>query len=166
MLYKTRIEVVLWICHIRYIWVVIKTKKHLREIVQKETEVAHHNYGKYEDKKRDIDVLVGSDSLEKDVMRIYKEEFEQARISYNDKQTREDRKIKDYFKHISDNAKNDLACEIIIELGNKAYWDKQNDNYKRKMSEVFKQQVKDLEMLVPEFKIASAIVHYDETLAI
>lgn len=127
------------------------------------SKVAHHNYGKYEDKERDIDVLVGSDSLEKDVMRIYKEEFEQARISYNDKQTREDRKIKDYFKHISDNAKSDLACEIIIELGDKAYWDKQDDNYKRKMSEVFKEQIKDLEMLVPKFKIASAIVHYDET---
>ena len=94
--------------------------------------MAHHNYGKYEDKERDIDVLVGSDSLEKDVMRIYKEEFEQARISYNDKQTREDRKIKDYFKHISDNAKNDLACEIIIELGDKKYWDTKDDKFKRR----------------------------------
>ena len=31
------------------------------------------------------------------------------------------------------------------------------------MSEVYKKQVEDLEMLVPNFKVASAIIHYDET---
>lgn len=127
------------------------------------SKVGKHNQGKYEDNPRQIEVIVGSDSLYEDVKKIYKEEFEEARISYNDKQTREDRKIKDYFKHISDNAKNDLACEIIIELGDKEFWENKSDDYRRKMTPVFEEQVKDLEMLVPEFKIASAIVHYDET---
>ena len=36
-------------------------------------------------------------------------------------------------------------------------------NFKKKMTNVYKQQVDDLEMLVPNFKIASAIIHYDET---
>ena len=31
------------------------------------------------------------------------------------------------------------------------------------MSEVYKKQVDDLEMLIPNFKVASAIIHYDET---
>ena len=31
------------------------------------------------------------------------------------------------------------------------------------MTNVYKKQVEDLEMLVPNFKIASAIIHYDET---
>ena len=31
------------------------------------------------------------------------------------------------------------------------------------MSEVYKKQVEDLEMLVPNFKVANAIIHYDET---
>lgn len=31
------------------------------------------------------------------------------------------------------------------------------------MSEVYKKQVDDLELLVPNFKIASAIIHFDET---
>ena len=31
------------------------------------------------------------------------------------------------------------------------------------MSEVYKKQVDDLELLVPNFKVASAIIHYDET---
>lgn len=40
---------------------------------------------------------------------------------YNYKQTRDDRKIDDYFKKISDNTKNDLACEFIIELEDKKH---------------------------------------------
>ena len=57
----------------------------------------------------------------------------------------------------------DLACEIIIELGDKKYWDTKDKEFKRKMTNVFIKQVNDLELLVPNFKIASAIIHYDET---
>ena len=74
--------------------------------------------------------------------------------------TVENRKIKDYFTHVSNNSKNDLACEIIIELGNKKYWDTKDLNFKKKMTNVFKEQVIDLENLVPNFKIASAIIKY------
>ena len=59
--------------------------------------------------------------------------------------------------------KKDLACEIILELGDKEYWDTKDESFKKKMSEVYKKQVDDLEMLVPNFKVASAIIHYDET---
>ena len=56
-----------------------------------------------------------------------------------------------------------MACEIIIELGDKKYWDTKDDNFKHKMFNVYKEQVKDLENLIPNFKVASAIIHYDET---
>lgn len=36
-------------------------------------------------------------------------------------------------------------------------------DFKKKMTKVFTKQVSDLELLVPNFKIASAIIHYDET---
>ena len=72
-------------------------------------------------------------------------------------------KIKIYFSNVSNNTKNDLACEIIIELGNKKYWDTKDKELKRRMTNVFIKQVIDLELLVPNFKIASAIFHYDET---
>lgn len=98
-----------------------------------------------------------------DVKNLYKTEFDEARLEYNSKQKRDDRKIYDYFTNISNNIKNDLACEIIIELGDKKYWDTKDINYKKKMTNVFIEQVKDLELLVPNFKIASAIIHYDET---
>lgn len=127
------------------------------------SRVDKHNYRKYDDNKNLIEIIRGTTSLYDDVKNLYKEEFEEARLEYNSKQTRDDRKIDDYFKKISDNSKNDLACEIIIELGDKKYWDTKDDKFKHKMSNVYKEQVKDLEILIPNFKVASAIIHYDET---
>ena len=97
-----------------------------------------------------------------DVKKLYKEKFDEAKEEYNLKQVRGDRKIKDYFTHISSNEKNDLACEIIIELGDKKYWDTKDDKFKRRMTNVYKKQIEDLEIILPTFKIASAIIHYDE----
>ena len=127
------------------------------------SRVDKHNYRKYDDKQHLIEIVRGTTSLYNDVQKLYKDEFEEARLEYNSKQTREDRKIDDYFKKISDNSKNDLACEIIIELGDKKYWDTKDDKFKHKMSNIYKEQVKNLETLIPNFKVASAIIHYDET---
>ena len=55
-----------------------------------------------------------------------------------------------------------MACEIIIELGNMEFWKDKEDSYKRKMTEVFKEQIQDLDKIVPSFKVANAVVHYDE----
>ena len=126
------------------------------------SRVDKHNYRKYDNKQDDIYIVRGTNSLYEDVKKLYLDLFEKSRIKYNEKQ-RETRKINDYFSHISDNAKNDLACELIIELGNKKYWDTKDMDFKKKMTNVYKKQVEDLEMLVPYFKIASAIIHYDET---
>ncbi len=127
------------------------------------TKVDNHNYRKYDNQQENIEIIRGTSSLVDDVKKLYIEEFEEAKEEYNSKQTRENRKIKDYFTHVSNNSKNDLACEIIIELGNKKYWDTKNLKFKKKMTNVFKEQVVDLETILPNFKIASAIIHYDET---
>lgn len=122
-----------------------------------------HNYRKYDNRQDEIVVIKGTTSLYNDVLRFYKNEFEEARLEYNNKQTRDDRKIDDYFKKISNNSKSDLAVQIIIELGNKKFWDTKSMTYKHKMTNVFIRQVDDLELLLPNFKICSAIIHYDET---
>jgi hypothetical protein len=127
------------------------------------SRVDKHNYRKYDNDQEDIIIIKGSSSIVDDVKELYKKAFEKAQIEYNEKQTREDRKINDYFTHISNNAKNDLACEIIIELGDKKYWDTKDDDYKRKMTNVYQKQVEDLESDVPSYKITRAINHNDET---
>ena len=122
-----------------------------------------HNYRKYDNRQDEIVVIKGTTSLYNDVLSFYKNEFEEARLEYNNKQIRDDRKIDDYFKKISNNSKSDLAVQIIIELGNKKFWDTKSMTYKHKMTNVFIKQVDDLELLLPNFKICSAIIHYDET---
>ena len=130
------------------------------------SRVDKHNYRKYDNNSELIEIIKGTVSLYDDVKNLYLEEFEEARLKYNKEQEnkgRNDRKIIDYFKKISDNSKNDLACEIIIELGDKKYWDTKDDKFKHKMTNVFKEQLDDLQELIPDFKIASGIIHYDET---
>ena len=107
--------------------------------------------------------MYGSNNLYKDVQELYLQEFEQARIEYNAKQTRNDRKIDNYFRHISDSDLWDLACEFAVELGDKDFWQDKDDEYRKKMSDVYNEQVKDLMDVVPAFKVANAVVHYDET---
>ena len=123
----------------------------------------NHNCRKYDNDRENIEVIRGSFSIVDDVKKLYIDEFEEAKLEYNNQQIRDDRKIKDYFSHISNNSKKDLACEIIIELGDMEFWNTKDMDYKKKMTNVFKEQVNDLENVVPNFKIASAIIHYDET---
>ena len=127
------------------------------------SKVDKHNYRKYDNEQDLIEIVRGTSSPFEDVRNLYLKEFEEARLEYNKLQSRPSRMINDYFENVSNNEKKDLACEIIIELGNKKYWDTKDKEFKRKMTNVFIKQVNDLELLVPNFKIASAIIHYDET---
>ena len=131
--------------------------------VRQLSKVNKHNYRKYDNEQDLIEIVRGTSSPLDDVKELYLSEFEEARLEYNSKQSIPSRMIDNYFDNVSNNEKKDLACEIILELGDKEYWDTKDENFKKKMSEVYKKQVDDLELLVPNFKVASAIIHYDET---
>ncbi len=126
-------------------------------------KVNHHNLRKYDNNGELIKTIKGTNDIVNDVKDLYKLEFEESRVEYNNKQTREDRKIKDYFYKISDDTKHDLACEIIIELGDMYFWKDKSQEEKYKMVEVFTEQVQDLENIVSEFKVANATIHFDES---
>ena len=127
------------------------------------SKVDKHNYRKYDNNQELIEIVRGTSSPLNDVRELYLNEFEESRLEYNSKQSRPSRMINNYFENVSNNEKKDLACEIILELGDKEYWDTKDKDFKKKMSEVYKKQVNDLELLVPNFKVASAIIHFDET---
>ena len=59
-----------------------------------------------------ISNIYGTNDIVEDVKQVYLDEFEQDRIEFNNKQTRKDRKIDDYFQKVCD-SQNDIACEII-----------------------------------------------------
>ena len=125
-------------------------------------KVNHHNLRQYDNKTELITTIKGSNDIIKDVKDLYLDLFDEARINYNNKQVREDRKIDNYFYKISNDDKHDLACEIIIEIGNMAYWEDKSLEEKYKMTEVFENQLKDLKEIVPDFYIANATIHFDE----
>ena len=131
--------------------------------VRQLSKVDKHNYRKYDNEQELIEIIRGTSSPLKDVKQLFLDEFEDARLEYNSKQSRPSRMIDNYFDNVSNNEKKDLACEIIIELGDKEYWDTKDNEFKSRMSEVYRKQVNDLELLVPNFKVASAIIYYDET---
>ena len=126
------------------------------------SKVNKHNLRDYDNEKDLIRVIRGTNDIVNDVKDLYLEEFEEARIEYNNKQTRNDRKIENYFMKINE-SQNDLACEIIVELGDMEFWKDKDKQYRLKMIDVYNEQVNDLVKILPTFKIANATIHFDET---
>ena len=120
-----------------------------------------HNLRDYDKQRELITTIYGTNDIVEDVKQVYLDEFEQARIEYNAK-TRADRQVKDYFQKVCD-SQNDIACEIIIELGDMDFWQDKDNEYRYKMTDVYNEQVQELSKLLPDFKIANATIHYDET---
>lgn len=125
------------------------------------SDVNKHNLRDYDNQTELIRTIYGTSDIVNDVKQVYLDEFEQTRLEYNNKQTRKDRKIEDYFKKVCE-SQNDIACEIIIELGDMDFWNDKDERYRFKMVDVYNEQIKDLIKIVPDFKIANATIHFDE----
>ena len=125
------------------------------------SKVNKHNLRDYDNQRERITTIYGTNDIVEDVKQVYLDEFEQSRIEYNSK-TRADRQIKDYFQKVCD-SQNDIACEIIIELGDMDFWQDKDNEYRYKMTDVYNEQIQELSKLLPDFKITNATIHYDET---
>ena len=126
------------------------------------SRVNKHNLRDYDNQRELIRTIYRTNDIGNDVKQVYLYEFEKARIEYNANQTRADRKINNYFEKIC-NSQNDIACEIIIELGDMDFWQDKDDEYKIKMTDVYNEQIQDLAKILPTFKVANATIHFDET---
>ena len=126
------------------------------------SRVNKHNLRDYDNQRELITTIYGTDNIVNDVKQVYLDEFEQSCIEYNNKQTRNDRKIKNYYTKVC-NSQNDVACEIIIELGDMDFWNDKDKEYKLKMIDVYREQIEELTKIVPSFKLANATIHFDET---
>lgn len=128
--------------------------------IQKVGQVSRHNLRGYSDQDK-IEILEGNyDSILDEFKRIYHEEFDECLERYNSTK-RADRKIDDYLEHVS-NSRSDVGAEIIIQIGDKDFWENIPSWQWSSMTDVFQDQLKELKELCPDFKIASATVHYDE----
>lgn len=125
------------------------------------SRVNKHNLRDYDNQRELITTIYGTNDIVEDVKQVYLDEFEQARIEYNSN-TRADRQVKDYFQKVC-KSQNDIACEIIIELGDMDFWQDKDDEYRFKMIDVYNEQIQDLNKILPSFKVANATIHFDET---
>lgn len=125
--------------------------------------VAKHNLRKYKSEEYSSDnifLIYGTDNLVQDVKAVYHEEFDEALKVYNENQTRADRKIEDYFEHVA-NKEQDMAVEIIIQVGDRAYWQEHCEN-KVFMRQIYRMLLEELQYQLPQFVVANAVVHMDE----
>lgn len=125
--------------------------------------VAKHNLRKYksgEYSSDNIELIFGTKDLYQDVQKVYYEEFDEIVREYNEKQTRADRRIDNYFEHVA-KLDQDMAVEIIFQCGDKNFWEEHMDN-KDRMFYVFSYLLSQLQEQLPDFKVANAVIHFDE----
>ncbi len=125
--------------------------------------VAKHNLRKYKSEEYSADnifLIYGTDNLVHDVKAVYHQEFDEAVKVYNKNQFRADRKIEDYYEHVA-NKEQDMAVEIIIQVGDRAYWQEHCEN-KVFMRRIYRILLEELQYQLPQFVVANAVVHMDE----
>lgn len=141
----------------------VSNKKSAITSKSKHAGVAKHNLRKYKSEKYSADnifLIYGTDNLVQDVKAVYHKGFNEALKVYNENQTRADRKIGDYFEHVA-NKEQDMAVEIIIQVGDRAYWQEHWEN-KVFMRRIYRMMLEELQYQLPQFVVANAVVHMDE----
>lgn len=137
-------------------------------------QISKHNerlYTSKENANKDIyNFLPGT--ISKNVRDLYQDIFQSYVDEYNKGQKRADRQIGDYLQYVSDDSRQDVAVELILQYGDKEFWDSQ-ENWKYKDREklmlFFKNQLGELSEITSdllkgqgELVIAQATLHMDE----
>ena len=122
----------------------------------------NHNSRKFHAKNTDPERShLNTDYCHEDIKAIYHELFDDALERYNDKQTRADRKIADYYEKIRSGKQEKPFHEIILQVGNK---DDMNANSEdgQLAAEVLDEYMKGFQERNPNLRVFSAHLHMDE----
>ena len=99
------------------------------------------------------------------VKELYHEEFDAAVMKYNRKQIengKESRCIDDYFEHISNNKKQEIAVEGILQVGEFDDWKGISLDMKKKVMPIYLDALRAVLGAIPGFKLAGASFHINE----
>lgn len=145
----------------------VGTKEHsISTVGQLKNSLRHNLRQKTGQSQEDINIIIGEQTISKvieEAKRIVREETEEARLKYNSQQKRKDRQIEDVFDYVSKDKKRHIAAEIIIELGDRTFWQRPDiKGHWDDMNRVYHKQIIKLQRLFPAYKIVSAVVHNDE----
>lgn len=111
-------------------------------------------------------VLLGQKTAKgayQDFVQAYKNIFDNYVKEYNQTKTKTRDKISDYLVKISNDKQKSIAAEVIIQIGDKEFWENYNLQEKQRIESLYKKQLERLQSVLPDFKIISAVIHYDET---
>lgn len=96
-----------------------------------------------------------------DIKDVYHELFDAALARYNEKQTRNDRRIEDYYEKILSGKQEKPFHEVILQIGNK---DDMNAKTKdgQLAAQILDEYMKDFQKRNPALRVFSAHLHMDE----
>ena len=92
---------------------------------------------------------------------IYHELFDEALVCYNEKQTRSDRRIDNYYEKICSSKQEKPFHEIILQIGNKNDMGAKTRNGQL-AAKILDEYMQDFQWLNPALKVFSAHLHMDE----
>lgn len=96
-----------------------------------------------------------------DVKDVYHELFDEALVRYNEKQTRSDRKIDDYYDKICFGKQEKPFHEIILQIGDKDNMGATTENGQL-AARVLDEYMRDFQRRNPTLRVFSAYLHMDE----
>lgn len=101
------------------------------------------------------------DYCNENIKKVYRQLFDEALKRYNDKQTRADRKINNYYEKICNSKQEKPFHEIILQIGNKEDMSAESENGLL-AKQVLDEYYKGFQERNPQLKVFSVHLHMDE----
>ena len=98
----------------------------------------------------------------RNIKKVYEELFGEALEKYNAKQTRSDRKIKNYYEKIRTSKQEKPFTELVMQLGNHEDTNAQSE-FGAKAAEILDEYMKGFQVRNPHLRVFSAYMHMDES---
>ena len=122
----------------------------------------NHNSIKFHAKNTDPErSCLNVEYCNENVKDVYHELFDEALTRYNEKQTRSDRRIDDYYEKIRSGKQEKPFHEIILQIGDKDNMGAKTENG-RLAAKVLDKYMRDFQRRNPTLRVFSAYLHMDE----
>ena len=122
----------------------------------------NHNSRKFHAKNTDSErSCLNVEYCNENVKDVYHELFDEALTRYNEKQTRSDRRIDDYYEKIRSGKQEKPFHEIILQIGDKDNMGAKTENG-RLAAKVLDKYMRDFQRRNPTLRVFSAYLHMDE----
>ena len=122
----------------------------------------NHNSRKFHAKNTDPErSCLNVEYCNENVKDVYHELFDEALAWYNEKQTRSDRRIDDYYEKIRSGKQEKPFHEIILQIGDKDNMGAKTENG-RLAEKVLDKYMRDFQRRNPTLRVFSAYLHMDE----